>query len=93
MDPRAIYNSLPLTIHQVEQVTGVSKSTLRFWEKTFDGYLEVERTRGRQRQYPPSSVQRVLTLKTLLRDEMYTIHGAKRKLGLAEENLSAAAGE
>ena len=84
MDQSTIYSNLPLTIHQVEKVTGVNKSTLRFWEKSFSHYLEIQRTGGKQRQYAPSDVQKVLTLKTLLKDEMYTILGAKKKLGLLD---------
>jgi hypothetical protein len=76
---------IPLSISQVEQLTGVNKPTLRYWEKTFQGYLDPCRSNGGQRVYTMEDVRKILEIKKLLRIEMYTILGARRKLGLFDE--------
>lgn len=40
-----------LTIQQVSERLGVSKHTLRFWEKELSGVIVPPRTRGGQRRY------------------------------------------
>ncbi|MBI4568068.1 MAG: MerR family transcriptional regulator [Planctomycetes bacterium] len=87
------FGNIGLTINQVEHLTGVPKSTLRFWERTFTDYLAVARSPGKQRQYSQGDVQKVLTLRTLLRDEQYTILGAKKRLSLQDAGESASRGE
>jgi DNA-binding transcriptional MerR regulator len=62
------------------QITGVEVHTLRYWEKEFAGYLNPIRTDGGQRRYRPEDIQAVFTLKRLLRDEMFSIAGARRHL-------------
>jgi DNA-binding transcriptional MerR regulator len=74
---------IPLTIHQVSLITQVSKSTLRYWEKTFAEYLNPERNRGGRRHYDVDDVKRIILVKHMLKDEGYTITGARKKLGLA----------
>lgn len=39
------------TIQEVSQQLGLSKSTLRFWEKEFEDYFSPLRTTGGQRRY------------------------------------------
>lgn len=75
---------LPLTIHQVEMVAGVTKPTLRYWEKIFHDFLDPHRTSGNQRIYSMDDVRRILRIKRLLKIEMYTISGARRQLGLEQ---------
>ncbi|MCR4315749.1 MAG: MerR family transcriptional regulator [Planctomycetes bacterium] len=82
---QALY-SIPLNISQVEKLTGVPKSTLRFWEKSFSEYLNVGRSEGKQRQYLSEDVDRILNVKKLLKDEMFTLQGARRRLGLEGED-------
>lgn len=62
------------------QITGVEIHTLRYWEREFDGILCPERTEGGQRRYRPEDIQTVLTLHRLLREEMFSIAGAKKAL-------------
>ena len=40
-----------LTIQEVSQRLGVSRHTLRFWEKALSGVIVPLRTKGRQRRY------------------------------------------
>lgn len=74
---------LPLTIQQVEMIAGVSKPTLRYWERIFHDYLDPHRTVGNQRIYSMDDVRRILRIKRLLKIEMFTICGARRQLGLS----------
>jgi DNA-binding transcriptional MerR regulator len=61
-------------------ITGVEVHTLRYWEREFDLFLNPERTDGGQRRYRPQDIQTVFTIKRLLRDEMFSIAGARRHL-------------
>lgn len=53
---------------------------MRYWEKEFDFYLNPLRTEGGQRRYRPEDIQAVFQIKRLLRDELFSIAGAKRHL-------------
>lgn len=80
-----------LTIGEVSELTGVPIHTLRYWESEFDGYFSPLRTSGRQRRYNEEAVSRVLEIKTLLKEEKYSIAGARqvlsRKMNLGETIL------
>jgi DNA-binding transcriptional MerR regulator len=69
-----------LTIGEVSDLTNVPIHTLRYWESEFDGYFSPLRTSGRQRRYNEEAVGRVLEIKTLLKEEKYSIAGAKQVL-------------
>ena len=69
-----------LTIGEVSELTSVPIHTLRYWESEFDGYFSPLRTSGRQRRYDEQAVDRVLEIKTLLKDEKYSIAGARQVL-------------
>ncbi len=69
-----------LTIGEVSELTGVPIHTLRYWESEFDGYFSPLRTSGRQRRYDEEAVSRVLEIKTLLKEEKYSIAGARQVL-------------
>ncbi|MBW1710928.1 MAG: MerR family transcriptional regulator [Deltaproteobacteria bacterium] len=64
-----------LTIGEVSYLTGIAIHTIRYWE-----YLEPERTNGRQRRYDESTVRKILEIKSLLKDEKYSIAGARQVL-------------
>ena len=69
-----------LTIGEVSELTGVPIHTLRYWESEFDGYFSPLRTSGRQRRYDEEAVDRVLEIKSLLKEEKYSIAGARQVL-------------
>ena len=69
-----------LTIGEVSAITDVPIHTLRYWEGEFNGYFQPLRTSGRQRRYDEDTVQRVLEIKSLLKEEKYSIAGAKQVL-------------
>ena len=69
-----------LTIGEVSELAGVPIHTLRYWESEFDGYFSPLRTSGRQRRYDEEAVDRVLEIKSLLKEEKYSIAGARQVL-------------
>lgn len=69
-----------LTIGEVSGLVEVPIHTIRYWEDEFNGYLQPERTNGRQRRYNERSVQKILEIKSLLKVEKYSIAGARQVL-------------
>ena|SRR5579859_1263736 len=61
-------------------ITGVEVHTLRYWEREFGEFLNPDRTSGGQRRYRPEDIQTLFLIKRLLRDEMFSIAGARRHL-------------
>ena len=83
-------SSQAVNISMASQITGVEVHTLRYWEREFAGYLRPGRTEGGQRRYRPQDIQTVFTLKKLLREDMFSIAGAKRHLTKLHEVSRAA---
>lgn len=69
-----------LSIGDVSKITNVEVHTLRYWENEFEPYLDPPRTAGGQRRYRSQDIEAVFEIKKLLRDEMFSIAGAKRFL-------------
>ncbi|MFQ3588605.1 MAG: MerR family transcriptional regulator [Fimbriimonadaceae bacterium] len=69
-----------VSISVASEITGVEVHTLRYWEREFAPYLAPVRTEGGQRRYRPEDIQTVFVIKKLLRDDMFSIAGAKRHL-------------
>lgn len=82
--------SKAVSISTASEITGVEVHTLRYWEREFAGYLRPLRTEGGQRRYRPEDIQTVYTLKRLLRDEMFSIAGARKYLQRVFEERRAA---
>lgn len=79
-----------VSISVAASITGVEVHTLRYWEREFDLFLNPERTDGGQRRYRPQDIQTVFAIKRLLRDEMFSIAGARRHLARIIEMKKAA---
>lgn len=62
------------------RITAVEVHTLRYWEREFSDFLHPIRTEGGQRRYRPEDIQTVLIVKKLLREEMFSIAGARKHL-------------
>lgn len=77
-----VWNKVNLSIDQVSQLTGVKKTTLRYWEKEFSDYLKPDRTETQRRQYSLEEVDKVNTLRQLIEEEKYKSAGVRLKLGL-----------
>ena len=65
-----------LTIREASSLTGVSGFTLRYWEKVFSEFLYPPRTKGNQRRYDKRSIEVILEIKKLLKDECFNTKGA-----------------
>ena len=79
-----------VSISVASRITGVEVHTLRYWEREFSDFLNPLRTDGGQRRYRPQDIQTVFHVKRLLRDEMFSIAGARKVLVKAFETQSAA---
>ncbi len=80
IEPRANRQAQAVSISTASHITGVEVHTLRYWEREFAQFLNPDRTDGGQRRYRPEDIQVVFTIKRLLRDEMFSIAGARRTL-------------
>ncbi|MEI6512795.1 MAG: MerR family transcriptional regulator [bacterium] len=78
---------VPISV--ASEITGVEVHTLRYWEKEFNEFFDPVRTTGGQRRYRPDDIEAVLCIKRLLKDEMYSIAGARRALRARKERQVA----
>jgi DNA-binding transcriptional MerR regulator len=74
--------SVGLSIDQASRITGVKKSTLRYWEKEYQDYLQPRRTATNRRQYDMDDIKKIEVLSRLINEEKYKSIGVKMKLGL-----------
>ncbi|MBU4355867.1 MAG: MerR family transcriptional regulator [Proteobacteria bacterium] len=82
------YN-LMLTIDQISQITGIRKSTLRYWEKSFDDFLKPARTHSNRREYTIEDLDRIKAIQRLLEQEHLTALGVRMRL----QELFSSSGE
>ena len=71
---------VPVRVGDVAKMLQIAAHTLRFWEKEFEFYLKPSRTAGLQRRYNTDSIDRLRKIQYYLKDEGYSIAGAKRIL-------------
>ncbi len=71
-----------LTVKEVAQIMQEEESTIRYWEKEFQDYLNVKANKGVRKRYTPQNLEMFTKISELLHTEMYTIKGAKRRLEL-----------
>jgi len=69
-----------LSIGEVAQLLEMPTHTIRYWEKEFGEFLRPERSLGKQRKYSEYDLNLLKRIKRMLRDEKYSIAGAKQKL-------------
>ncbi len=74
------------SISEVSKLTDLEQYILRYWETEFE-QLKPGKNRAGNRIYTNKDIQLILRIKRLLREEKYTIDGAKKILseGLSEE--------
>ena len=75
-------------IGTASRLTDVEVHTIRYWEDEFRGLLDPLRTEGGQRRYRPEDILVLHRVRTLLRDDLLTIPGARRRL-LEERGIAA----
>jgi DNA-binding transcriptional MerR regulator len=67
------------SISEDSTITGLEQYVLRYWESEFP-QLKPAKNRAGNRIYTNKDIKLILYIKKLLRDERYTIEGAKRVL-------------
>lgn len=67
------------SISEVSKITDLEQYVLRYWESEFDN-LKPSKNRAGNRIYTNRDIKLILYIKKLLRDERYTIEGAKQVL-------------
>ena len=72
---RKLYHS----IREVSEATGLKPHVLRYWESEFE-QLRPKKNRAGNRTYTARDLDVVLRVQRLLRDEKYTIEGARTAL-------------
>jgi DNA-binding transcriptional MerR regulator len=80
MAEEMLTGELLLNIDQVSRLTGVRKSTLRYWEKSFEEFLKPVRTESNRREYHMTDVEIIQTIKRLIEEEHLTNTGVRLKL-------------
>ncbi|MCS6919947.1 MAG: MerR family transcriptional regulator [Fimbriimonadales bacterium] len=70
----------PVPISTASFLVGVETHTIRYWEREFAEFLNPVRTTGGQRRYRREDIEVLQEIKRLLKEELYTIAGAKRIL-------------
>ena len=82
--PRGTMKSLGIkklyySISEVSKITDLEQYVLRYWESEFE-QLKPAKNRAGNRIYTNRDIKLILYIKKLLRDERYTIEGAKQVL-------------
>ena len=67
------------SISEVSKLTALEQYILRYWETEFE-QLKPGKNRAGNRIYTNKDIKLILQIKKLLRDEKYTIEGAKKIL-------------
>jgi DNA-binding transcriptional MerR regulator len=80
MADEVLGRDLLLNIDQVSRMTGVRKSTLRYWEKSFEEFLKPMRTVSNRREYCLADVEVIQKIKKLIEEEHLTNMGVRIKL-------------
>lgn len=74
------------SISEVSKLTGLEQYILRYWETEFE-QLKPGKNRAGNRIYTNKDIKLILQIKRLLREEKYTIEGAKKIIeGFVAEN-------
>src|SRR5512145_1064623 len=74
-----LIKKLYYSISEVSKITDIEQYVLRYWETEFE-QLKPAKNRAGNRIYTNKDIQLILFIKKLLREERYTIEGAKQVL-------------
>lgn len=72
------------SIGEVSEITGLDAHVLRFWETEFPA-LHPRKNRAGRRVYTAEDIRTVERIQQLLRDDRYTIEGARHILELESD--------
>jgi DNA-binding transcriptional MerR regulator len=87
MKPLGI-KKLYYSISEVSKITDLEQYVLRYWESEFE-QLKPAKNRAGNRIYTNRDIKLILYIKKLLRDERYTIEGAKQVLKIYTPDTDA----
>jgi DNA-binding transcriptional MerR regulator len=77
--PPSTIRKLYSSIREVSEATGLKPHVLRYWETEFD-VLRPKKNRAGNRTYTARDIEIVERIQRLLREEKYTIEGARSAL-------------
>jgi DNA-binding transcriptional MerR regulator len=77
MDNENEIEKLYYSIGEVSDVVGYEPHVLRYWEEEFD-VLDPRKNRAGRRVYTEEDIETVERIRRLLKDEKYTIEGARQ---------------
>jgi DNA-binding transcriptional MerR regulator len=77
---KEIPDKLYFKIGEASKLTGVEPYILRYWESEFK-VIKPIRTKTKQRLYRRKDIELILEIKAMLYSDLFTIAGAKKKLG------------
>ncbi len=80
MNETKIGSSRLLSVSQVNALTGVKKSTIRYWESEFKDFLKTTRTEGNQRRFNEDAVSKIGKIKELVEEQGLTLKGVRQRL-------------
>ncbi|NNF58722.1 MAG: MerR family transcriptional regulator [Rhodothermaceae bacterium] len=80
------------SISEVSEITGLKAHVLRYWETEFE-QLRPKKNRAGNRTYTARDIEIVERIQHLLRDEKYTIEGARQALARGAPAPGAASHE
>ena len=73
------------SIGEVSQLTGLEQHVLRYWETEFPE-LSPQKNRAGRRIYTRTDIEFIERIKRLLKEEKYTIEGARKALEQLDAN-------
>ena len=85
MNTTPMFYKKQFSIDNVHMLTGIPKSKIRFWEKSFSDYLKPARTEGGRRRYRAEDLEKLSKINYLLNHEKYTIEGARKRLEKSDD--------
>lgn len=77
--PSSEIKKLYYAIGEVSELTGLERHVLRYWETEFE-QLRPKKNRAGNRAYTSRDIEMVRRIQHLLRDEKYTLEGARQVL-------------
>ncbi len=75
------------SISEVSNLTGLSQSNLRFWEKEFKN-LNPKRNDKGTRFYTKEDIETIKQIAFLVNEQKLTLDGAKRRLGQKKDTVA-----
>lgn len=67
------------SIGQVEKLTGVKATVIKYWEQQIPGFAP-EKNLGGHRVYNTRNIELIMRLKYLIEEKRFTVEGAKRQI-------------